>query len=295
MERLYRLQFPQSCPKRLARLVVFFLTVLSCQAQTQGETDQSGEDKWVATWGCAPGFAMGQELANQTIRQFARISVGGKRVRIRLSNETGTQPLVIGAAHLALAGSDKGSIDPKSDHVLSFNGSRTITVPPGAPVISDPLDFEVQPLTTLAVTLYITRDTGASVIHPLGIQTAYLSQSGDQTGAPTIPDATTATERYFLSRIEASSPNNAGTIVALGDSITDGRGSTLDANRRWPDRLAERLHDQGQTLGVVNAGMAGNRILHDLLEVISGPSALSRFDRDVLSVPGVKFVILLQG
>jgi lysophospholipase L1-like esterase len=274
---------------------LIFLPVLCSSAQTQGGADPSTDDTWVATWGCAPGFAIGQELANQTIRQFVRISIGGKRVRIRLSNETGTQPLVISAGHLAIAGSDKGSIDPKSDHALSFSGSQTITVPPGAPVISDPVDLEVQPLSTLAVSLYITRDTGASVIHPLGIQTAYLSQSGDHTRETTIPDATTVTERYFLTRIEVSSPDNAGTIVALGDSITDGRRSTLDANRRWPDRLAERLQEQGQALGVVNAGMAGNRILHDLPEVIGGPSTLSRFDRDVLSVPGVEFVILLQG
>lgn len=162
-------------------------------------------------------------------------------------------------------------------------------------MLSDPVDFEVRPLTTLAISLYITRDTGASVIHPIAIQTTYISQSGDQTGATTIADATTATERYFLTRIEVSSPTNAGTIVTLGDSITDGRGSTPDANRHWPDRLAERLNEQGHALGVVNAGIAGNRILHDLPELICGPSALPRFDRDVLSVPGVKFVILLQG
>jgi lysophospholipase L1-like esterase len=108
-------------------------------------------------------------------------------------------------------------------------------------------------------------------------------------------DATTVPERYFLTRIEVSSLNDTGTIVALGDSITDGRGSTLDANRRWPDRLAERLNELGLTLGVVNAGIAGNRILHDLPEMICGPSSLSRFDRDVLSVPGAKFVVVLQG
>lgn len=284
------------CTVGFTFLLLAPIFIFCCFAQAQDESGKAGleDEDWASTWGCAPGFAIGQELAKQTIRQFARISVGGKRVRIGLSNETGTQPLVIGAAHLAIAGPDKGSIDPKSDHVLSFNGSPTITVPPGAPVVSDPVDLEVQPLTTLAVSLYITRDTGATVIHSLAIQTAYLSQSGDQTGATTIPDATTVTERYFLTRIEVSS-NNAGTIVALGDSITDGRGSTLDANGRWPDRLAERLHEQGQSLGVVNAGMAGNRILHDLPEMICGPSTLSRFDRDVLSVPGVKFVVLLQG
>jgi hypothetical protein len=115
-----------------------------------------------------------------------------------------TKPLVIGAAHLAIAGSEKGSIDPSSDHLLTFNGSPTITVPPGAPVRSDPVHFEVRPLTTLAISLYITRETGASVIHPLGGQTAYLSQSGDQSGATAIADATTVTERYFLTRIEVS-------------------------------------------------------------------------------------------
>jgi hypothetical protein len=112
----------------------------------------------------------GRNSPNKRFVSLPGISVGGKRVRIRLSNETGTQPLVIGAAHLAIAGPDKGSIDPKSDHVLSFNGSPTITVPPGAPVVSDPVDLEVRPLTTLAVSLYITRDTGATVIHSLGIQ-----------------------------------------------------------------------------------------------------------------------------
>jgi len=179
--------------------------------------------------------------------------------------------------------------------VLTFNGSATINVPPGAPVLSDPVDFEVQPLATLAISLYITRETGASVIHPLGGETAYLSESGDQTGATTMADAATGTERYFLTRIEVSSSNAVGTIVALGDSITDGRGATVDVNRRWPDRLAERLNQQGPGFGVVNAGIAGNRILHDLPEMICGPSTLSRFDRDGLSVPGAKFVIVLQG
>ena len=296
--RPHRLRFLQSIRWRAGLTVLLFASILIfCSfAQAQDESGKAASDEnWIATWGCAPGFAIGEEISNQTIRQFARISVGGKRVRIRLSNETGTQPLVIGAAHLALAGSEKGSIDPSSDHVLTFNGSPTITVAAGAPVLSDPVDLEVRPLTTLAISLHITRDTGAAVIHPLANQTTYLSQSGDQSGATTIADATTVTERYFLTRIEVSSPNDAGTIVALGDSITDGRGSTFDANRRWPDRLAERLSERGLALGVVNAGMAGNRILHDLPEMVCGPSSLSRFDRDVLSVPGAQFVVVLQG
>jgi hypothetical protein len=246
---------------------LLFTSFLIFCSFTQGQSESgqvNGEENWVATWGCAPGFAIGEEISNQTIRQFARISAGGKRIRVRFSNKTGTQPLAIGAGHLAIPGPEKGSIDPSSDHVLTFNGSRTITVPAGAPVLSDPVDLEVRPLTTLAISLYVTRDTGAAVIHPLANQTTYLSQSGDQSGAKTIPDAITVTERYFLTRIEVSSSNDAGTIVALGDSITDGRGSTLDANQRWPDRLAERLHELGLSLGVVNAGIAGNRLMHDL-------------------------------
>jgi len=243
----YELVFLQFIRSRLGFVLLLLAPIfIFCSfALAQGESPGPEDGGWVSTWGCAPVFPIGEELANQTLRQFVRISVGGNRVRIRLSNETGTQPLVIGTAHLAIAGPEKGSIDLSSDHVLTFNGSATITVPPGAPVLSDPVDFEVRPLMTLAISLYITRETGTAVIHPLGNQTAYLSQSGDQSGATTIADATTVTERYFLTRIEVSSPHNAGAIVALGDSITDGRGSTVDANRRWPDRLAERLNEHG--------------------------------------------------
>jgi lysophospholipase L1-like esterase len=252
-------------------------------------------ENWVASWGCAPGFAIGQELSDQTLRQFVRLSVGGDRVRIRLSNETGSQPLAIAAAHLAVAGREKGSIEPSSDRVLTFAGSPTIAVSPGSLVISDAVDLEVQPLTKLAISLYVTRDTGLSVIHLVGQETGYLSASGNQVSQTTIANATTVAERYFLTRVEVSSLENSGTVVTLGDSITDGRGSTPDADRRWPDRLAERLNERGLRLGVVNAGLSGNRILHDLPEMVCGPSALSRFDRDVLSVPGVKFLIILEG
>jgi len=259
------------------------------------ERGNSSDENWVASWGCAPGFAIGQEFANQTLRQYVRLSVGGSRVRVRFSNETGAQPLVIGTAHLALAGHEKGSIDRPTDQALKFAGNLGVTVSPGSVVLSDPVDLEVQPLTKVAISIYITRDTGSSVMHLLGEETAYLSASGDETGETTIADATTAAERYFLTRVEVNSPGNTGTVVALGDSITDGRGSTPDADRRWPDRLAERLNEQGLHLGVVNAGIAGNRILHDLPEMVCGPSALSRLDRDVLSVPGARFLIILEG
>jgi lysophospholipase L1-like esterase len=274
-------------------LLLCLLTVV--EAENAPDKAGSSPDNWVASWGCAPGFATGQEFADQTIRQFVRLSAGGNRVRVRLSNETGTQPLVIGAAHLALAGSEKGSIKASSDRALTFNGDSAIAISPGSLVISDPVELDVQPLTKLAVSLYVARDTGSSVTHPVGQETGYVSGSGNQTNQTAIPNGSPIAERYFLTRIEVSAANNAGAIVAIGDSITDGVGSTPGADRRWPDRLAERLNEQGLRLGVVNAGMAGNRIWHDQPETVGGPSALSRFDRDVLSVPGVKFLIVFEG
>ena len=268
---------------RLISAAVSLSASLTCSTSL-AETVNTFPENWVASWGCAPGFAIGQELSDQTLRQFVRLSVGGKQVRIRLSNETGSQPLFIGAAHLAVAGLEKGRIDPSSDRALTFGGTQTTTVPPGSLVISDPVNLEVQPFTQLAISLYITRDTGLSVMHLVGQETGYLSASGNEVSQTTIANATTVAERYFLTRVEVSSPENCGAVVTLGDSITDGRGSTPDADRRWPDRLAERLQEQGLRFGVVNAGISGNRILHDLPEMVCGPSALSRFDRDVLSV-----------
>jgi lysophospholipase L1-like esterase len=282
-------RFPRLIPWRVGLGLVF--TGLSAIAETPNQSPEN----WVASWGCAPGFASGQELANQTLRQFVRLSAGGNRVRVRLSNETGNQPLVIGSAHLAVAGREMGTIDRTTDRVLTFYGSPKTTVPPGSPVLSDPVELPVPPLTKLAISLYITRDSGASVMHLVGQETGYLSSSGDETSEVLIADASTVAERYCLTGVEVCSADNVGSVVCLGDSITDGRGSTPDADRRWPDRLAERLNEQGVRLGVVNAGISGNRILHDLPEIICGPSALSRFDRDVLSVAGGSFLIVLEG
>jgi lysophospholipase L1-like esterase len=284
-----------SCARKIITGSTLLGLLTVAEAENAPDKAGSSPDNWVASWGCAPGFATGQEFADQTIRQFIRLSAGGNRVRVRLSNETGSQPLVIGAAHLAVAGAEKGSIDASSDRVLTFNGDPTITISPGSLVISDPVELEVQPLTKLALSLYVTRDTGLSVMHPVGLETGYLSSSGNQASQTTIPNSSTIAERYFLTRVEVSSANNSGAIVTLGDSITDGVGSTPDADRRWPDLLAERLNVHGLRLGVVNAGMAGNRILHDQPESVGGPSALSRFDRDVLSVPGAKFLIVFEG
>jgi len=250
---------------------------------------------WVGSWGASPAFANGPEITNQTIRQVVRLSLGGRAVRVRLSNEMGTSPLVIGSARIARPGQEPGSIDPATDHVLTFSGRPSITVPVGAPVLSDPVVLDVKSLDSLSISLYVPRETGPTATHPSGAATAYISDGGDATAATTLPNPTTSTARFFISDVDvAADEPDAGTVVALGDSITDGGGSAIDANHRWPDVLAERLVAAHLSLGVVDAGIGGNRILHDLPRAQFGPAALARFDRDVLSVPGVRIVILLE-
>ncbi len=219
--------------------------------------------------------------------------MGGDALRVRISNELGSGPLIIGAAHVAKPGQESGSIDPATDHVLTFGGRPSVTLPPGAPAVSDPVPLDVKALDSVAISLFVPRDTGPTATHPLGRATAFLADGGDMTTSPTLSKPTTSTARFFISGVDVQA--NAGSaVVTLGDSITDGYGSTLDANRRWPDVLAERLAQAGTPLGVVDAGISGNRILHDMPEAQFGPAAIARFDRDVLAVPGVRTVILME-
>ena len=275
-------------------------------------------EHWVGTWGTAPAGpplpAQTQTFTDQTLRLIVHTSIGGSQVRIRVSNELGTTPLRIGAAHIALrqAGSD---IVPGTDRVLTFSGATSITVPAGAPVLSDPVDLTVPALGDLAVSLYLPGEVRATTIHGSAFQTNYVSLPGNFTGATTLPTQRTITSWPFLTEVDVSAPG-AGAIVALGDSITDGAVTTIDANRRWPDLLALRLQttrDQaaGQAgadaaspalralnsrLGVVNRGIGGNRLLRDPGEQpLFGRAALARFDRDVLATAGVRHLIVLIG
>ena len=248
---------------------------------------------WVGSWGADPALPNGPEVTNQTIRQVVRLSMGGNAVRIRISNELGTAPLVIGAAHLAKPGEEPGSIDPATDRLLTFGGRPSITIPPGAPAVSDPVALDSKALDRLAVSLFVPRDTGPTATHPLGRATTFLADGGDMTTAATLSNPTTSSARFFLSGVDVQAVGGAA-IVTLGDSITDGYGSTIDADRRWPDVLAERLSQAGIPLAVVDAGISGNRILHDMPEAQFGPAAIARFDRDVLAVPGVRTVILME-
>jgi lysophospholipase L1-like esterase len=231
-------------------------------------------------------------FVNQTVRHITHVSTAGDQVRVRLSNAFGTEPLIIGAAHIALQ-SGGASIEAGSDRALTFNGNRSITIPARGLALSDPVDFHVAALADLAVSIYFPGTTGPITWHQLGMQTTYISTPGDFTAAPAMPVSATATSRFVLADVEVAAANKMRAVVALGDSITDGYGSTVDANHRWPDYLSQRLNAENGKNGVavLNQGISGNRLLHDIF----GPGAASRYDRDVLARTGVTHVIVLEG
>ena len=254
--------------------------------------------EWVQTWGAAPlppSPAMGPfpetpGFVNQTIRQTVRVSVGGPRLRLRLTNEYGTKPLEIGAARVALS-DERGSIRPGTERPVLFSGKTSVAVPAGAPYLSDPIDLPVGALSSLSISIYVPGDTGPCTCHATGMQDAFVSDAGDFTGKAFTP-ARTMQFRAFISGVEIESAGAGRAVVVLGDSISDGAGSTPNANQRWPDLLANRLNAKGaEGWGVVNMGISGNRVLADG----AGQSALARFDRDVLSTPGVTTVIFFEG
>jgi lysophospholipase L1-like esterase len=264
------------------------------------ESDESnGNEHWVGTWSNAlhqpdlgvPGLA-NAGFNNQTLRQIVHISVGGPRVRVRLST-FGASGLVIGAAHIAQRGATAASIVPGSDRGLTFGGVPSITIPPGALVVSDPVELNVPDLSDLAVSIFVPGNTGPATWHFEGRQTSFISPPGDFTASAVMPVSSTTQARFWLAGVEVMASRQTGAIVALGESITDGSQSTVDANTRWTDQLARRLLAQAgnRAMGVLNEGIAGSRLLHDSL----GPNALARFDRDVLAQTGVTHVIVQMG
>lgn len=236
--------------------------------------------------GNVPVAFMTSDPSNVTIRQLARVSAAGKRIRLRFTNEGGSDVLPLGAVHVGLAGPD-GSVMAGSDRVVTFDGLRTVSIPAGAPLISDPVDLAVKALDRLVISSYLP-GTAARTGHTL---LQYVSgTTGDQTGAPQLPAQHLARLTALVSEIDVDAATAANVVVTFGDSITDGATSTANAFRSYPDRLAERLAPAGKW-AVVNVGIGGNR----LLRYGTAPNALARFDRDVLSVPGVKAIILLEG
>lgn len=258
---------------------------------------------WVATWAASPSAPGADaemrrrkmEFDNQTVRLITHISLGGEQFRVRLSNLYGAKAVAIGEVHLALRGAGP-KIQPGSDRPLTFSGDRAVTIPPGGLVLSDPVNLKAQSAADLAVSLFMPPNAViASTLHYSAQQTSYVS-AGNVCAAEDMPENATITSWPYLAGVDVLAQAAFGTIVTLGDSITDGSRSTSDTNRRWPDILAGRLLAQkGNKFAVVNAGIGGNRIMSDTTNIAYGPNALARFDRDVLSTPGLKYVFLFEG
>ena len=282
------------------------LMVLACGLALVATQADAAAARWIGSWGASPAPPMTATTGplarfatptfnNQTIVQVVRLSAGGRMLRLRLTNEYGAKPLAIGAASVALV-DPHGAVVPDSLHEVRFSQAAGATLPPGAPLLSDPVALPTKPLARLRVSLFLPDDSHGCTCHMSGSEPMQLLP-GDATHS-VAPIQATDTYRAFLSEVDvetAAAP--APVIVAFGDSITDGYQSTAGANHRWPDRLAERLMAKSPARpdGVVNAGIGGNRVLADGAIAFFGQSALSRFDRDVLSVPGATHVIVLEG
>jgi lysophospholipase L1-like esterase len=255
----------------------------------------SAEDNWVGTWATAPMAQPNTDgsigAAETTYRQIVHVSIGGDTSRILLTNEFGLTPLTINSAYIALRTKDS-TIDTTTAHPVTFGGRTSIVIPAGALAVSDSTGLKLPALSDVAVSFVVPAQTIQQVsFHGFANQTSYTAP-GNVSGAATLSSPTEITHWYFFKGIDVRADDKSGAIVTFGDSITDGAHSTKDTNQRWPDILAHRLQAEKKTqkLGVLNEGIGGNRVLHDN----TGPSALARFDRDVLAQAGVKYLILLE-
>ena len=261
---------------------------------------------WIGTWATAAQPSLPDSpnsYENQSVRLIVHTSVGGKRVRIRISNTYGDRPLLIGSAHIARRAGE-ADIDSSSDRVLKFHGQPSAKIPPHSIAASDPVDLDIGPLSDLAISLFFPERTPATTFHLAAKQTNYVAtDTGDSAGAAHFPAAKKIRGWPFLNGVDVEASRTGAAIVALGSSLTDGDGSTFDTNHRWPDLLAERLQkEKGRLaeLGVLNEGIIGNRLLKDSPQstpfgAALGEAGVARFDRDVLSQPGVKYVFVGLG
>lgn len=293
-------------PPRRSRLLAVLTTVgllLSGFAAADGETGSPPAANWVGTWASVPTATPAVStpaLNNETIRQVIHTSVAGSEVRLRLTNEFGSQALRIGEVHVARrAGATGTNIVPATDRAVTFSGTRSPIIPAGAPLLSDPVRLAVPARTDLVVSIYVPDPTPVTTLHA-------FANTGNVVAAGNVTDDTTVTGRtvgqwYFLSTVSVRADRGSAAVIALGDSITNGSAAEADTNHRWPDLLANRLRDTG----MLNLGVAGNRLLHDpnpppgsnaeTFAKFFGEAALRRFDRDVAAQPGARYVIVLLG
>jgi len=263
--------------------VLFALVVNSAAAQ---------DGLWTGTWGAAPvpapAAAIAASESGNTFRDIVHLSLGGKAIRLKISNEASETPLIIGGVHAALS-VGAGATKPGTDHAVTFGGAESVTVPAGAVIVSDPVAMPVGAFADVAVSLFVPAQPGKTLTyHALGVSTNYVA-AGNAVAATTLDGAKKVLSWYLLKGVDVDAGPKASAVVVLGASISDGYHSTLDKNARWPDDLAARL--AGHHVGIVNEGISGNRLLHDG----TGPSAVARLDRDVLSQSGAKWVIVSLG
>ncbi len=262
-------------------------------------TVANAQDHWVATWatavqqpraGAQPTPAT-TGFTDQTVRMIVHTTVGGRGARVLLSNTFGTKPLSIGAAHIALR-SKESAITSGSDRALMFNGKPSVTIAPGAQVTSDAVDIEIPQLGDVAISVYFPSETGPITTHGTALHTSYIAK-GNAVGEASLTDATTTRSWYGISELDVMAGQAVGTLVTFGDSITDGTTSTPDTDASWPSQLAQRILTTNSMpkIAIANEGISGNRLLADG----AGVNALARFDRDVLGIAGVKWLMLLEG
>jgi len=273
---------------RLALLIPF--VCVACATELEPSPESPATDAlaaapaWTGTWAVSPQGS-GTSFNGQTLRQIVHTSIAGSAARIQLSNVFGNQSIQIRDVHIARRASGS-SIATSSDRVVTFAGQSQITIPAGGLAVSDPVDFSVAALSDVAVSFFLPQLTGPATSHQMGMQTSYIA-SGDVSGSETLAGAGTTGSYFFLMNLDVQNPSSGGAVVTLGASITDGAGSSGDANRRWPNDLAARMVNVGVVVGVLNQGISGNRLLADG----AGQSASNRFARDVLAQPGVQWVI----
>lgn len=271
----------------LRSLIALLFLSLALPAQAQ---------HWSRSWAAAPVEAPADpdrpppDLTDRTLRQVVRLSSGGTAIRLRLSNELSPLPLVIGRVEVAMADSD-GRIVPGTSRTVRFDGETRVVIPMRAPMLSERIGMPVAPLSRIAISIHLPQGAPSPTIHPHGAATGWMAR-GDQTTASALTDPTPFYHRLIVAGLDVESARPQRTVATFGDSITDGVDATRDADTRWPDFLAQRLQRGGmRNVGVANVGISGNRMLTDG----AGPNALARFDRDVLSVPGISHVIVLEG
>lgn len=267
-------------------IAVSLCLAFAASAPGQRAAASPSASSWTGTWAIAQvPDKSGKTFTDQTLRQIVHTSIGGERIRLKMSNVFGTQPLRIEDVHVALRRSGS-SIDVSSDRQLRFDGSAKVVIPAGATVLSDPVPFEVSTLSDVAISMYLPGTTGPASFHGSAHQTSYI-QAGDASSAPQMKDADTSKSVYFLAGLDVEAPALRGAVVTLGASITEGYSAADDSDRRWPDQLARRLASAGIAIGVLNLGISGNRLLVNG----SGESAENRFERDVIQQTNVRWVI----